>query len=439
MVWRYLYGVWRPISNQYKRWQKVILCFLIGVLVSVAIGCSQDSPPLPTSPDTPHTQSSLSNSETVESQTSSSPEIEVSDGNSDAASSPLPPKTQAILDSIGGNGLYNPPRGDVRLMVISDLNGPYGSITYDPEVEKAMNLIPFWQPDMVVCSGDMVAGQDLTLTEEKMRAMWAGFDQYVASPLRAMKMPYGFTVGNHDASSAQGIGGSFLFQKERDITQEYWDVPDHDPGVEFVDRFEFPFYYSFKFDDIFFIAWDGSSHLIPEDKLAWVESALASPEAQQAKMRILLGHLPLYSVAVGRNQPGEVMNEPEKLQDMLEKYDVHTYISGHHHAYYPAHKGDLQLLHMGILGSGPRPLIDSNLPPWKALTLVDVDFDSPDLTTYTTYNMETMALIEMEQLPRFLVGHNGLLLRRDVQWENLEASEKALCEQRLGPEPCSAS
>lgn len=411
-----------------KRWQRFLTFCLLGLLLSLGIACTR-------------------NTELAAPEATTSPKTEVSapDTPSNAASTsakpstpPLPAATQAIVDSAGPNGLYNPSHGDVRLMVISDLNGPYGSIDYDPEVDKALQLIPFWQPDMVVCSGDMVAGQDLTLTEERMKAMWDGFDEHVAAPLRQMNVPYGFTVGNHDASSALGVNGSFLFQKEREITHDYWQAPAHDPGVEFIDRYEFPFYYTFKFNDIFFLAWDGSSHLIPEEKLDWVEKALASEAAQSAKMRVLLGHLPLYAVAVGRNDPAEVMDNPEQLQALLERYDVHTYISGHHHAYYPAHKGELQLLHMGILGSGPRPLIDSDLPPWKALTLIDVNFDSPDLTTYTTYNMQTLELIKYEQLPRLLVGHNGMVLRRDVQWEELDAAEKSFCQQRLGQDKCQA-
>lgn len=360
------------------------------------------------------------------------------DGVEASASEPLPEATQAIIASVEPNGLYNPPRGDVRLMAISDLNGPYGSIDYDPEIDKALQLIPFWQPDMVVCSGDMVAGQNLDLTEERMKAMWAGFDEHVATPLRQMGIPYGFTVGNHDASGARSANGSFVFQKEREVTLDYWQAPEHDPGVEFIDRADFPFYYTFKFDDIFFLAWDGSTHLIPEEKLAWVEQSLASEAAQNAKMRVLLGHLPLYSVAVGRNQPGEVMNNPERLQALLERYNVHTYMSGHQHAYYPAHKGNLQLLHAGLLGSGPRPLIDSSLPPRKALTLIDVNFDSPELTTYTTYDAQTLELVQNEQLPRLIVGHNGVVLRRDVEWEELNPAEKSLCEQRLGREKCQA-
>lgn len=346
----------------------------------------------------------------------------------------LPPKTAQILEKAGK--VYDPPRHDVRLVVISDLNTVYGSTDYPPTVDKGMALIPFWQPDMVVCSGDMVAGQSPTLTKPQIRAMWEAFDDHVARPLREANLPYGFTIGNHDASSARNVNGGFLFQQERDLAREYWKNPRHDPGLTFIDRSDFPFYYTFKQDDIFFLAWDGSSSYIPPEKLAWVEKALASPEAQNAKLRILLGHLPLYAVAVGRNQSGEVMNNAEMLRAMLEKYDVHTYISGHHHAYYPGHRGNLQLLHMGILGSGPRPLIDSDLPPKKAITVLDIDFDSPEKTTYATYDIQTLDLIEYEQLPRFLAGHNGMVMRRDIEWEELTASEKAFCEQRLGQSLC---
>jgi 3',5'-cyclic AMP phosphodiesterase CpdA len=326
----------------------------------------------------------------------------------------------------------------VRLVAISDLNGPYGSIDYDPEVEKAMKLLPFWQPDMVVCSGDMVAGQDITLTKERLRAMWQGFDRYVATPIRKAKLPYGFTVGNHDASSALGVKGQFLFQVERDVTAEYWRNPKHDPGVTFVDRYEFPFYYTFEYKDIFFIAWDGSSNHIPAAKLAWIEKALASPKAQQAKLRILLGHLPLYAVAIGRNEAAEVMENADQLRAMLEKYKVHTYISGHHHSYYPGHRGNLQLLHMGILGSGPRPLVEGGAPPWKAVTVIDVKFDTPELTTYTTYDIQTLQTIEYEKLPRMLTGHNGMVLRRDVELNALTEAEKAACERAIGQAMCSA-
>ncbi|NET09922.1 MAG: metallophosphoesterase, partial [Symploca sp. SIO2B6] len=283
-----------------------------------------------------------------------------------------------------------------------------------------------------------VAGQNPTLTDAELDAMWSAFEDHVAPPLRQANLPYGFTIGNHDASGAKGGTGEFLFERERIAASTYWNDPAHSPGIEFVDRNDFPFYYTFKTNDIFFLAWDGSSFKIPPEKLDWVEQALASPEAQSAKMRVLLGHLPLYAVAVSRDKPGEVLADADELREMLERHQVHTYISGHQHAYYPAHKGDLQLLHTGILGSGPRPYVGSQVPSQKALTVMDINFDDPDLTTYTTYDMQTLALIEMETLPRFINGHNGRVLRRDVEMDDLTVDEQAACEQSLGTELCSA-
>ncbi|MEY2985592.1 MAG: hypothetical protein RLZZ568_2209 [Cyanobacteriota bacterium] len=348
----------------------------------------------------------------------------------------LPIATQTTIASAQGGKLFAPPRGDTRLVVISDLNSAYGSTSYEPEVTKALQLMPFWQPDMVICSGDMVAGQKSTLSEEQIQAMWTAFDQQIMKPLRETNMPYGFTLGNHDASSALGPQKTFLFAKERNLAAEYWQAPQHDPGLDFIDRQDFPFYYTFKFQDIFFLAWDGSSDYIPPEKLDWVEQALSSPEARQAKLRILLGHLPLYAVAVGRNKPGEVMRNADALRALLEKYDVHTYISGHHHAYYPAHRGNLQLLHTGNLGAGPRSLIDSNLPRRQTITVLDIFFDLPEKTVYTTYDLNTLDVIAAQQLPRFLMGHNGILLRRDVAAKDLTPAEKANCNRRLDGQRC---
>ena len=406
-------------------WKRFLSFVALGLLCSLMIACSQATSTTPTADATSAVEA-----------TEVAPSDESTETISESAE--LPAATQALLASLGAEPA-NPPRGDLRMVVISDLNGVYGSTDYDPEIDKTIALVPFWNPDLVVCSGDMVAGQDLALTPEQIQAMWAAFDDHVAAPLRAAEIPYGFTIGNHDASGAQGVNDTFLFQRERDLASAYWQDPDHDPGVEFIDRFEFPFYYTFRKDDVFFMSWDGSSSKIPADKLAWVEQALASEAAQSARMRVLLSHLPLYAVAVGRDQPGEVMSDADQLRTMLEKYNVHTYISGHHHAYYPGHRGDLQLLHMGIIGSGPRPLIDSDLPPWKALTILDVDFDAPnsELTRYTTYDIQTMELIEYGELPRFVTGHNGLVLRRDVEMADLSADEKAFCEAKLGATLCS--
>lgn len=320
------------------------------------------------------------------------------------------PEIQQIVNK------YNPVqpvKGDVRLLVISDLNSAYGSTEYEDEVHLALKMIPFWQPDLILCSGDMIAGQKSTLTPQQIRAMWKAFDSQIAQPIRDLKIPFGFTIGNHDASGAIS-NNQLTFQRERDLAVEYWHNPRHNPNVNFIDRTLFPFYYTFEQQGIFFLVWDGSTSHIPADKLAWVEKSLSSKNAQDAKMRIIIGHLPLYAVAKGRDKAGEVLNNPEELTALLKKYNVHTYISGHQHAYYPAHKEDLQLLHTGALGSGPRQLLNTNTPPKKTITVIDINFNEDSLTNYTTYNVKNFNVINHQELPRFIRGHNGIIYRKDV-------------------------
>ncbi|MEL7522266.1 MAG: metallophosphoesterase, partial [Cyanobacteria bacterium J06553_1] len=107
----------------------------------------------------------------------------------------------AAIDAVAAD-LYLPPRQDFRIVVISDLNSQYGSTEYEPEVTQAISLIPQWQPDLVLCGGDMIAGQKTSLTKSEIESMWGAFDTQVAAPLRSQQIPFGFTIGNHDGSGA---------------------------------------------------------------------------------------------------------------------------------------------------------------------------------------------------------------------------------------------
>ncbi|GAB4213434.1 MAG: metallophosphoesterase [Synechococcales cyanobacterium] len=346
----------------------------------------------------------------------------------------LPPLATDIIQRYQPT-LQNPPRGDVRLLVMSDLNDSYGVTDYLPEVKQAIALIPFWQPDLILVSGDMVAGQNLSLSLTQLQAMWQGFDTHILSPIKSYGIPFAFTIGNHDASSARSSSGGFIFDLERRIATQYWLNPTHDLGVEYVDRQDFPFYYTFVNHGIFYVVWDGSSSSIPPDKQAWVEQALASPLAQSAPMRILIGHLPLYAVSQGRDRPGEVMNNGDTWRQLFQRYRVHTYISGHHHAYYPGQRGQLDLLHMGLLGSGPRTLLTgSRIGTGKNLTVIDIELTDPPITRYHTYEIPSLKEITNDQLPRFLLGHNGLIRRRDIP--ALTPDELTRCQQALGADRC---
>jgi 3',5'-cyclic AMP phosphodiesterase CpdA len=303
---------------------------------------------------------------------------------------------------------------NIRIAVISDLNSQYGSTDYDPEVDRGIARILANPPDLVLCGGDMVAGQKKSLTEKQIRAMWDAFDNHIAAPLRKAKIPFGFTIGNHDASGALS-GNQFVFAQERTLAANYWR--SRDPGLSFIDRQNYPFSYTFLENGIFYLVWDASTSLISSAQLAWAKKSLESSAAKNATMRIAIGHLPLYGIAVGRDTPGNYLADAEKLRDFLERHGVHTYISGHAHAYYPGKRGRLELLHAGAMGSGPRRLLDSDIPPRKTLTLVDIDVANAR-TVYTTYDLKTSSAIDMQTLPRFIMAPNGKVFRRDLTTAN---------------------
>ncbi len=320
-------------------------------------------------------------------------------------------------------GLFAPQRGDVRIAVISDLNSEYGSTDYRPEVIKGLSLLPQWQPDIVLCGGDMVAGQSLDLSASEIETMWTAFDEKILAPVRNAGIPFALTLGNHDASSVQR-NGEFVYVLDRQETEKYWNGHKSDTDLTFVEAGGFPFYYSFKQNDIFYLTWDASSADVPPEQVVWADRALASPEAQSAKLRIVMGHLPLYAVSQRRDRPGEFLNQADALRQLLERHNVHTYITGHHHAYFPGKAGNLNLLNTGAMGAGPRSLLTTTTAPFQTFTILDIFLETAS-TVYTTYNASTLAVVDPASLPRLIVGPNGRELRQDVAIADLTAAEQA--------------
>lgn len=307
----------------------------------------------------------------------------------------------------------DPERGGLRIVVLSDFNGPYGALSYDPQVERVLSAITeIWQPDLLVSAGDVIGGQNTALPAERFTQMWSAFDAQIATPLRKAGIPYAFAIGNHDGSSLRS-NGEFMFQRERDAAQAYWQQPLDQNSLPYQSREDFPFTYSFTFGEVFFAVWDASSATVTDEQRAWLARDLSSPAAQRAKLRVLIGHLPLYGVSEGKNQPGEVLTDGNTLRGWLETLDVNLYISGHHAAYYPAKVGELTLLHSG--GIGARRLLDSEAAPRSAVTVLDIDFSDElsdlRLTTFDTVTFETIALAS---LPERIEGLNGTLVRSDL-------------------------
>lgn len=308
----------------------------------------------------------------------------------------------------------DPPRGELRVVVVSDLNGSYGSTDYEPTVERAVALIrDVWRPDLVLAAGDLIAGQRPSLSDARVRAMWAAFDSVVARPLREAGIPFAFTVGNHDASAYPAHA------RDRALAAEHWRDPARVPRLAFVDSAAFPFRYAFRRGEVFFLSWDASyaGTALDTAQTAWAERVLSGPEARGAAMRIALGHLPLHAVAEGRDRAGEVLEAPDSLRALLERHGVHTYVSGHHHAYYPGRRGRLDLLHAGALGQGPRPLLGSDLPPSHTVTVLDL-WPAADSVADHTYRLDPaggpLEEVDPATLPEEIRGAGGRVTRRDL-------------------------
>lgn len=304
-----------------------------------------------------------------------------------------------------------PIRGDVRIALMSDLNSGLGAVNYEWQVDSIVSRIPrIWKPDLVICGGDMVAGMGISDTII-LTNMWAGFEKHIAKPFKEANIPFAFTLGNHD--------GPRSYPMERKATQNYWLNPQNSTGLKFIDRTNFPDYYSFINNDVFIVSWDAASPSITENNLLWLEEQFKLEEAKNAKLRLVMGHMPLYSVAQERDSKGNVLENPEKLRALLEKYNVHTYISGHQHAYYPGKRGQLELLNTGAAGSGPRGWLDMDYAPVNTITIMDIFFD-PDTITYTTYNIaekdaDKMEILDEKTLPTAFFGINGHIIRRDLK------------------------
>ena len=218
-------------------------------------------------------------------------------------------------------------------------------------------------------------------------------------------------LGNHDGSGA--IKNNVrLFERERELAKKYWQK--HNLDLDFIDRANFPFYYSFEQKNVFFLVWDASTAKIDSQQLEWIEpdSGIDTSATGSFSHRFRTSS-PIYPVTEAKNKPGEYLGTGSKLRSRLQQNHVLMYVSGHHHVYYPGKIDGLKLLHAGALGQGARQLINSQLPPTKTVTTIDIDLTESEVV-YTTYNANTWQKVFIEKLPTFIPSQDGKIWRDDL-------------------------
>ncbi|MCA3011418.1 MAG: metallophosphoesterase [Myxococcaceae bacterium] len=246
----------------------------------------------------------------------------------------------------------------LRVVVLSDLNGSYGSTTYEPSVHQAIAALRATvRPDLVLIAGDMVAGQQAGLD---FPAMWAAFHAAVTTPLLDVGIPVAPAPGNHDASAYPGYG------QERAEYARQWE-PLRRPAVQLVDASQFPFRYSFSFRGAFFIALDATTVApLSTSQRTWVGQQLAGASAFPVKL--VFGHVPLHPTTVGRET--QVLSDPP-LEAILRQHGA-LFVGGHQHGYYPGAANGVRHVVTPCIGSGPRALIGSTVPSPRGFVVVDV-------------------------------------------------------------------
>lgn len=241
------------------------------------------------------------------------------------------------LSDVPPEPLFEP----IEVVVVSDMNSSYGSLDYGTSVHSAIDEVVRLSPDLVLSTGDMVAGQRAGLDYQ---GMWRGFHMAVTQPLWEAGIPFAVTPGNHDASAYPS------YQQERDIYEAQW--LDYMPDVAFVDRENYPFNYAFEMEGALFISLDATGlGPLPTEQMQWLDALL---EADDHPVRIVFGHVPLYPFA--ETKQNEVIGD-QALEALLNRHGVDAFLSGHHHTYYPGRRGPLRLVGMACLGSGLRNLI----------------------------------------------------------------------------------
>lgn len=304
-----------------------------------------------------------------------------------------------------------PAKGNKRIAFISDINSAYGSTDYSSHAKEAIAWIAdsSHQVDLVLGSGDFIAGQSASLQKPEIEAMWTAFGRYVYDPIRQADIPFGFSLGNHDAN----------LPLDRQVALDYWKqgANQQDLQIKLLDSIDYPFRYTFTDPtaEIFVIAVDMNTR---EDQLAWVEEVLQSPEAARAKYVFVSGHFPLFALTKVYNSPGGVQADYQGLFDLLKKYEVDMFFSGHHAAFFPGKKNEVFLLSVGEMGGNGRDYVGTSTQAPSSLSVMDIFEGDPfygDSLVLTTYDIQNnFKVVKNEELPAAVFAFNGYTLRRDI-------------------------
>lgn len=318
---------------------------------------------------------------------------------------------------------------NLKVAVISDLNGNYGDTAYDREVTQSVQRIIAMKPDLVLSTGDMIASQKKTLKDSQVSKMWQAFDRLVAKPLRTAGIPLAPTPGNHDASGYAG------YERDRKAYSTFWKnkFPKTSTAFRYVKAMrakeDSPFRYAFVFGGrALFVSLDSTKvEPLSAEQKAWLFEILDAHSS--VPIKIVYGHVPLYPFATdGRER--DYLKDPEFESELL-KRGVSMFLSGHHHAYFPGRRGNLLLVGTSCLGGGQRRLLTSanfgeQKPSPKSMIWMELSENKIDwFEALKAPDFVFKSLIERRHLPEW-VGWPEMRIDRDDAKQMPERKRRSL-------------
>ena len=288
------------------------------------------------------------------------------------------------------------------IALISDLNGRYGSDEYHDRVEQAVGTVVRLRPDLVISTGDMIAGQKQPhLDRAQLDRMWAAFNASVADPLARAGVPLAVTPGNHDGSAFPG------FALERERFEAQWRA--RQPALQILSGSEWPRRYAARLGGVLLIAFDGTRPgRLPDPEREFV-AVMLREHGRGASATIVFSHLPMWPFATGRER--EILDDPVLLA-LLHDHGVDVYASGHHHVFY-AGVDAAGMAHVSVaaLGGGARSFAGEQQRQPHGIALLEIAGGSVTLRSLVAPVFQ--AVLPGSVLPATIRGPLGILRRLD--------------------------
>lgn len=285
---------------------------------------------------------------------------------------------------------------------VSDLNGRYGSNAYHRRVTNAVEVIVKIQPELVICTGDMVAGQKQPkLDADRLDQMWRGFNQTIWEPLSRAGIPFTVTPGNHDGSAFP----EFVLERERYKAQWQSRMPE----LEILPGSEWPRRYAARMGSILLLTFDGTRPgRLPDTERHFVERMLQA-YGTTASATIVFSHLPMWPLTTGREH--EIIDDAGLLS-LLHDNGVDVFASGHHHAFF-AGVDDAGMVHLGLGALGGNARAFSGQQQRQPFSFASINITDNLIGITSRAAPDFLDEVPEDQMPLSITGPLGVLLRID--------------------------